>query len=119
MNSNSDRLLDLFSEAMELKSPAESARFLAEVCPGEPELREQLETLLRAHEQAGPFLKKALVATTPDTLLEKLGDRFGHYQLLQKIGEGGAVSFTWPTRPNRCAEWSPSKLSNWAWTPNR
>jgi serine/threonine protein kinase len=74
---------------MELKSPAESARFLAEVCPGEPELREQLETLLRAHEQAGPFLKKALVATAPDTLLEKLGDRFGHYQLLQKIGEGG------------------------------
>src|SRR2546426_10204314 len=76
---------------MEKKSPAERDKFLAEACQGEPELRQQVESLLGAHEQAGDFLGQAQTVklAEPDFTLEKTGTMIGRYKLLEKIGEGG------------------------------
>jgi serine/threonine protein kinase len=52
-------------------------------------LRQQVETLLRAHEQAGDFLGQTVKLAEPDFALEKTGMMIGRYKLLEKIGEGG------------------------------
>jgi eukaryotic-like serine/threonine-protein kinase len=53
-----------------------------------PELKEQVLSLLQAHEGAGDFLQNTLAAPA-DSVTEKPGDKVGHYKLLQEFGEGG------------------------------
>jgi serine/threonine protein kinase/tetratricopeptide (TPR) repeat protein len=48
----------VFDRAHELLSPAEQQAYLDEVCAGEPDLRQKVEALLRAYEDAGSFLEK-------------------------------------------------------------
>jgi eukaryotic-like serine/threonine-protein kinase len=84
-----DRLKEIFAQAMEKKSLAEREKFLAEACRGDPELRQQVETLLLAHEQAGDFLGQTVKLAESDFVLEKIGVMIGRYKLLEKIGEGG------------------------------
>src|SRR6266566_3531860 len=84
---NADRLIELFNEAKTRPGRAERERFLVEACSGEPELKEQVLSLLQAHEGAGDFLKNTTPTAVPVT--EKPGDKIGHYKLLQVIGEGG------------------------------
>src|SRR5262245_44591008 len=84
-------LLNLFAEALELKDSLERAGFLDRACGPNLELRQRIEKLLRADEEAHGFLshpsQKPADAALP--LLEKPGDRIGRYKLLQQIGEGG------------------------------
>jgi serine/threonine protein kinase/tetratricopeptide (TPR) repeat protein len=97
-----ERELAVFSAARRLP-PAERPAYLDQTCAGDPALRQRVEELLRAGEDAEGFLQEpapgarrpdvppvtatlALNATTPG---EKAGDRIGHYKLLQQIGEGG------------------------------
>jgi len=73
---------------------AERADYLRRVCGGDEALRARVEELLRAHEEAGDFLKQALADSpgrneAPAVIGEKAGDRIGRYKLLQQIGEGG------------------------------
>jgi len=83
---NADRLIEVFNEAKARSAGAERERFLAEACPGEPELKEQVISLLQAHESAGDFLKNTIPTFG---VTEKPGDKIGRYKLLQIIGEGG------------------------------
>ncbi len=92
MSANSDRIIELFSQAKARSPGEEREHFLAEACQNEPELREQVESLLRAEEAAGRFLQNVRVALTPEVVTEKPGDRIGSYKLLQKLGEGGMGS---------------------------
>lgn len=86
MNTRTERLIELLHEARAYAPGPERERFLTEACPGE--LKEQVLSLLQAHEGAGDFLQNTLaVPTVPVT--EKPGDRIGNYKLLQQIGEGG------------------------------
>jgi len=85
----------ILSAALEL-SPPERAAYLDQACAGDAALRQQVEALLRAHEQAEDFLKGppagfALKGTVLLEILptEKTGDKIGRYKLLQPIGEGG------------------------------
>ncbi|HVR74133.1 MAG TPA: serine/threonine-protein kinase [Planctomycetota bacterium] len=80
--------MEVFDEAKARPAGAERERFLAERCKDEPELKEQVVSLLQAHEGAGDFLKST---TPPPTVpvTEKPGDRIGRYKLLEQIGEGG------------------------------
>ena len=84
----------LFAATADL-SPAERQAFLDRACAGDATLREQVESLLRAHDEARGFLEAAAdphatanpLVITP--IEEQPGTRIGRYKLLQKIGEGG------------------------------
>src|SRR5262245_66022431 len=91
MKSDSDRIIHIFNEALTKLSDEDRARFLDEACRDQPELREQVETLLRVEAPARDFLKPVAPGTIPITPLvtEKSGDKIGRYKLLQQIGEGG------------------------------
>jgi tetratricopeptide (TPR) repeat protein len=83
----------VFDKALELDSPAERARYLAEACGGDTGLRAEVESLLQALGQAGSFLEAPALAPnqTVDqpTTEEGPGTIIGPYKLLDPIGEGG------------------------------
>jgi eukaryotic-like serine/threonine-protein kinase len=87
----------IFNDALELSDPAARERYVAEACAQDHGLRERVEKLLRAHEEAGGFFSQALQAKpsasnaggTVLLSMERPGDVIGRYKLLQQIGEGG------------------------------
>jgi serine/threonine protein kinase/tetratricopeptide (TPR) repeat protein len=90
---------EIFEQALDVKDPAERASYLDRACADQPELRRQVEQLLRAHEVAGPFLDQphpaagAVEGTGPYASPETPGTVIaGKYKLLQQIGEGGMGS---------------------------
>src|SRR4051812_13132200 len=98
------RQRDLFLAALEKTPGPERAAFVNESCGGDKALRENIELLLREHDEVGNFLEAPALSGrekwTPadpgphDTKvlaegLEQAGERIGRYKLLQKIGEGG------------------------------
>jgi len=102
MTDPADREVAVFSAARRLPA-AERAAYLADACAGDATLRERVEELLRASQEAGAFLQDPAAgarrpvdaAASPGpvsngaALGEKAGDRIGRYKLLQQIGEGG------------------------------
>src|SRR5438874_6666134 len=91
---------DMFIAALQREDPAQRQAYLDEACARQPELRQQVEDLLRLYEGAGSFLEKpaatgALPADLwPTTkrqapLAEDLGSVIGPYKLIEQIGEGG------------------------------
>jgi serine/threonine protein kinase len=93
MNNESSREVAILNAVLEL-SVEKRAAYLDDACGGDAGLRERIEGLLRAHEEAGDFLErrngalaKTIQLTVPVT--EKPGDMIGRYKLLQAIGEGG------------------------------
>jgi TPR repeat protein/serine/threonine protein kinase len=87
------RLRSIFGGALDRPTAEERARFLDEACGSDVVLRQRVEMLLQAHEEAGSFFgdpaKKAVPEATAVVQTEKAGDRIGRYKLLQEIGEGG------------------------------
>lgn len=75
---NADRLIEIFNEAKARALGPERERIVAEACQADPELLEQVWSLLRAHDKAGDFLKDALVVPTAP-VTERPGDRIGNY----------------------------------------
>jgi len=95
MTDQPNREVAVLNAALELR-PAERAAYLDQACAGDSALRQQVEALLHAHEQAEDFLeippddfnfKKT--AHLPVVITEKPGTKIGHYKLLQQVGEGG------------------------------
>src|SRR5437660_1111584 len=85
--------MSIFGKAMELVDPAARARYLAEACGENAQLRAEVESLLGALNKAGTFLE-APAAPLGRTLNEPAqrespGALLGPYKLLQQIGEGG------------------------------
>lgn len=106
-----EHICELFSQALE-RVPAERGQFLEEACKGVPEVRLQVESLLRAHERAGDFLQRPSPPSTPDATPARAGLEpgktiviseaafrpsvaahkvfsFGDYELLGEIAHGG------------------------------
>src|SRR5437588_6247003 len=81
----------VFVAAIEIVSAAERAAFLDEACKGNPPLRAEVESLLRAHESPQPILDAATpgVPTIDEPFSERSGTLIGPYKLLQQIGQGG------------------------------
>src|SRR5438094_4034422 len=90
---------DIFIAALQQEDPAERQAYLDEACARRPELRQQVENLLRLHEGAGSFLDRpaAEAAATgafqevaaPASSGEAPGALIGPYKLLEQVGEGG------------------------------
>jgi len=95
-NPSHERERALLNAALELP-PSDWIAFLDRECGTDAALRQRLERLLHAHQEAGSFLDDAVLprlrtALCPTEILpitEKPGDRIGRYKLLQQIGEGG------------------------------
>jgi hypothetical protein len=84
-----DRIREVFSHAREKTSPPEREKYLAEACQGEPELRREVESLLKADEEAGSFFDRTKEISTDGIGPERAGMMVGRYKLLQEIGAGG------------------------------
>src|SRR5438552_6441714 len=102
MSNPMDREVAVFSAARRLPA-AERVAYLDEACAGDAALRQRVEDLLLAGEEAGGFLRDpASGAQRPADAVgspnapqntaatgEKVGERIGRYKLLQQIGQGG------------------------------
>ncbi len=96
MTEGPNREVIVLNAALELHEAKRSA-YLDEACAGDVALRQRVEDLLRAHEQAENFLRappagldsKRNHARLNISPTEKPGDKIGRYKLLQQIGEGG------------------------------
>ncbi len=84
-----ERLKEIFSDALSIRGPEQRSVYLAGACQGDPALREQVESLLAAAEQAGDFLERTVQVGPGEGLLERVGSVIGRYKLLEEIGQGG------------------------------
>src|SRR5262245_42730485 len=92
MGANASDVKSIFGKAMDLPSPAERAAYVEEACRGDPRLRDEVESLLRAAQDAGGFFEgvgPAAALTAPEPISERPGTVIGPYKLLEQIGEGG------------------------------
>jgi serine/threonine protein kinase len=83
---------DLFIAAFE-RDADQCAIFLDRACAGDDQLRDEVRSLLAAHEQAGSFLGQPALdpgATTKitDPARSLLGRSVSHYQVISALGEG-------------------------------
>ncbi len=90
---NSAAIDDLFLEAIRL-TRSERTAFVDE-CSPDSQVRDRLNVLLEAHEEASDFLETPAVRApvldlvTQSPLAEGAGTTIGRYKLLELIGEGG------------------------------
>src|SRR5262249_14057462 len=90
---------DVFIGALQKEDRAQRQAYLDEACAAQPELRCQVEELLRLYKGAGSFLQNPAVespstAPAPETAerslsFEATGANVGPYKLIEQIGEGG------------------------------
>ena len=91
----------LFHSLLALE-PDKRAAFLAEACAGDESLREQIEALITAHDQAGGFIERPAleveargVAADFETTESQLpiselsGESISHYRVIVPLGSGG------------------------------
>ncbi len=84
----------IFCEALGRDTPPERADYLDQACHGRPELRRRVEALLKAHDEAGAFLRgpsvgQAVTGPSGPPAGERPGTAVGPYRLMEQIGEGG------------------------------
>src|SRR5437879_7722279 len=98
MNDEPNREEAILNAALQSPSAEGRTTYLNEACKGDDQLRQRVEALLKAHEQAGGFLEQPPASASAKTFVittgmmpvtEKAGDKIGRYKLLQQIGEGG------------------------------
>ncbi|MCC6907095.1 MAG: serine/threonine protein kinase [Phycisphaerales bacterium] len=83
----------IFEAAREMSSAARE-EYLERACGGDATLRQRIESLLQADDQAGSFLESPAFSSDPSllTLLDPeslLGSVIGRYQLIEIIAQGG------------------------------
>ncbi|MCA9190583.1 MAG: protein kinase [Planctomycetales bacterium] len=79
----------IFQAAVMLE-PEQRTAFLERACGGNSRLRDEVESLLRAHAPNDSFLQAPLVAmTTAQPASQRPGTMVGPYKIREQIGEGG------------------------------
>jgi len=101
MNVADDRLMSIFSAALDCESETDRTAFLSQACHDEPGLRARVQALLLAHADAGQFLEShrgeyrrqispALLTTMAPAAAPGVGTVVtARYKVLEPIGEGG------------------------------
>ncbi|MGA2258790.1 MAG: protein kinase, partial [Thermoguttaceae bacterium] len=81
----------LFDEAVARDSAEERSRYLDEACRDDPGVRDRVESLLRAHSDAGGFFggKSPTLQAEVRSVTERPGTIIGRYKLIEEIGDGG------------------------------
>ena len=87
------QLKQVFQSALE-RNPAERAVFLDHACAGDVALRNEVESLISSHKQAGDSIEAMAAEAATEMLADDhsdslLGKRFGRYQVLNRLGRGG------------------------------
>ena len=81
----------IFHNALDIDSETERGAYLDRACADDTDLRARVEKLIRAHVEAGDFLRDtgetSAFPNPPEA--EVAGTMIGPYRLLQVIGEGG------------------------------
>ena len=82
-----------YHAALELE-PDERASFLDGACGGDDELRREVESLLRAHQQADGFIAGKVAGVVAEMAARQqrpslVGHSISHYQVLSLLGTGG------------------------------
>src|SRR5260370_38637648 len=87
--------IDQVLEAALERERNERAAFLDQACAGDEELRREVESLLRAHEQAGSFIEELPPEADEEILQEHqseslIGKQLGSYRIEALLGRGGS-----------------------------
>ena len=90
MSNRLARIRELFVEALERDGLDAQLRFAAERCAADSSLQAELETMLRAHNEAG-FLESEIVDSDSNAAaaIESVTEQIGPYKIREQIGEGG------------------------------
>src|SRR5947209_15659368 len=90
---------DVFISALQQQDAAQRRAYLDAACARQPDLRQQVEHLLRLHEGAGSFLEQPAAEAAATGAFQEAAERppsqvapgalIGPYKLLEQIGEGG------------------------------
>src|ERR1700687_4142900 len=79
----------IFKAAVKL-APERRSEYLDQACGTNQDLRREVESLLRAHDASGVFLRDRPPGTAHYVpIAEGPGSMIGPYKLLEQIGEGG------------------------------
>jgi WD40 repeat protein len=95
MSERKEKLEAIFQAAVELGSPGQQEVYLNRACAGEPELRREVEELLKAAIAAEAVFEDRETARVAGStawitpVLEQVGSIIDRYKLLERIGEGG------------------------------
>jgi eukaryotic-like serine/threonine-protein kinase len=96
-----ERLKQLLDLALE-KEPDQRSAFLHEACAGDESLRQEVESLLAAYQEAGVTVKGSIripsVFKSADVQHQAQHRRIGPYQVLQAVGSGGMATVYLATR---------------------
>jgi len=83
------RVKEVF-EAASWRDPAARSEFLDQACVHDPEVKKEVESLLRAHDADSGFMKTPVGALLlNETPLLRVGQRFGYYEQIAPIAKGG------------------------------
>lgn len=95
MGEKSDERIRRIFDAARSCDPSQRGAFVSKECNGDISLRNEVESLLAALDQAACFLEKpALIQTPCKTAKKRTGpdlpfDRLGEFRLIRRLGEGG------------------------------
>ncbi len=88
---------------------SERGGYLSQTCVGDPDLLEQVRSLLESLDQAGSFLEGSAAEQLPDWPVQladspETGRQVGPYRLLEEIGQGGMSTVYLAVRDDRVYE---------------
>ena len=86
------RIKELLHSALE-REPGERIRFLNEACAGDSSLRNEVVSLIAAHEQVGGFIESPAFEIMANSLGDETesfeGQAFRPYHIIARVGAGG------------------------------
>ena len=87
---NWQNVKEIFLAALE-KDADSRPEFLDEICAGDSDLREEIESLLASHEEIEDFIEEPAFQTSEvfTNSANHTEKHFGHYKIIREIGAGG------------------------------